>query len=368
MLLVAAVSWAQLTTGVTLDYMWAQDFGPGKEFSDRPILELKFTWKADDFTSVYVELEEGPIGWTAAGAFDPPTTGRAPMGSTDQLADAGFAMPIGGLDRAYFTTDVGKQLKLPVDVVAMYGFNEWNNKDAIKVTKSEYEDFLGERDIRTWGAQVDITPAGAPVTLRSNWAWNPGNGPNYPLVMFGAYGTVAPVTFEAAYFTNNQAFEDGWIEGGLKFAQDVAEGINVAVAVNGEYDMLGTTYPTLGDDVNWLAQVGAQVLYNNMVSGALAWRGVDGYVAGALQLQVWTMPVANVELYGIIGLGLDDDVFAETFDSMELSVKYTMGKVLWYLGLYWKNDGGAGIAKEWADFTVAGNETTAVYMRGKVAL
>jgi hypothetical protein len=368
MLLVAVAAWAQLTAGVTLDYMWANDFGPGKEFSDRPILELKFTYKADDFTSVYVELEEGPIGWTATGAVDPPTTGRAPMGSTDLLADAGFAMPIGGLDRAYFTTDVGKQLKLPVGVVAMYGFNEWNNKDGIKVTKSEWEDWLGERDIRTWGAQVEITPEGAPVTLRSNWAWNPGNGPNFPLFLIGAYGTVAPITYEATYFTNNQAFEDGWIEGGVKFAQDVAEGINVALAVNGEYDMLGTTYPILGDDVNWLAQVGAQVLYNNMASLGLAWRGYDGYASGNLQVQVWAMPIANVELFGIVGLGLNEDIYAETFDSLELTCRYTMGKVQWYLGLFWNNDGGMKIAKEWADFTIGGNETTAIYMRGRVAI
>jgi hypothetical protein len=334
--------------------MWAQDFGPGKEFSDRPILELKFTWKADDFTSVYVELEEGPL---------------ATQGDTDTLADFGYNVAITGLDRAYFTTDVGKQLGFPVGLVAMYGLNEWNNKDGIKVTKSEWEDFLGERDIRTWGAQVELTPEGVPVTVRSSWAWNGGAvDPNKAQFLIGAYGTVAPVTYEATYFTNNKAFEDGWIEGGFEVNQDVAEGINVAVAVNGEYDMAGDTYGFGADTFDWLAQVGAQVLYNNMASLGLAWRGYDGYESGNLQVQVWAMPIANVELFGIIGLGLNDDIYPETFDSMELSVKYTMGKVLWYLGLLWNNDGGLMVAKEWADFTVGGNETTAVYMRGKVAL
>jgi len=364
MLLVAVAAWAQLTAGVTLDYMWAQDFGPGKEFSDRPILELKFTYKADDFTSVYVELEEGPLasqGDTGvAGPASPPSS--VGVGST---ADAGYNVAIAGLDRAYFTTDVGKQLKWPVGVVAMYGLNEWNNKDGIKVTKSEWEDWLGERDIRTWGAQIEVMPAPM-ITLRSNWAWNAGS--NFAQVLVGAYGTVAPVTYELTYFTNNKAFEDGWIEGGVKFAQDVATGINFALAVNGEYDMAGDTYPILGDDVNWLAQVGAQILYNNMASLGVAWRGYDGYASGNAQVQVWAMPVANVELLGIVGLGLNDDIYAETFDSLEVTVKYTMGKVLWYLGLLWNNDGGMMIAKEWADFTVTGNETTAIYMRGKVAL
>jgi hypothetical protein len=350
-----------LTAGVTLDYMWAQDFGPGKEFSDRPILEMKFTYKADDFTSVYVEFEEGPID-AAQARF-------SPEGDTNLNADGGFDVQFEGLDRAYFTTDVGKQLKLPVGVVAMYGLNEWNNKDGIKVTKSEWEDFLGERDIRTWGAQIDVMAAPM-VTLRSNWAWNPGAiDPNKPQIMVGAYGMVAPITYEAAYFTNGKEFDAGWLEAGVKFAQDVAKGINVAVAVNGEYDLDdGNTYVVLGEQNEWLLQVGAQALYNNMASLGLAWRSWDAYVAGGLQLQVWAMPIANVELYGIIGFGLDDDLYAETFDSMEVTVKYTMGKVLWYLGLLWNNDGGSKIAKEWADFTVAGNETTAIYMRGKVAL
>jgi hypothetical protein len=347
-----------LTAGVTLDYMWAQDFGPGKEFSDRPILEMKFTYKADDFTSVYVEFEEGPL------ASEGDTTGLTDVGAT-----LGYDMQFDGLDRAYFTTDIGKQLKLPVGVVAMYGLNEWNNKDGIKVTKSEWEDFLGERDIRTWGAQIEVMPAPM-VTLRSSWAWNPGAiDPNKAQFLIGAYGTVAPVTYEFTYFTNNKEFDAGWLEGGVKFAQDVTPAINVAAAVNAEYDLDdGNTYVVLGEQNEWLLQVGAQALYNKMASLGVAWRSWDAYTAGGLQLQLWAMPVANVELLGIIGFGLDDDLFAETFDSMEVTVKYTMGKVLWYLGLLWNNDGGSFIAKEWADFTVGGNETTAIYMRGKVAL
>jgi len=359
MLFVAVAAWAQLTAGVTLDYMWAQDFGPGKEFSDRPILELKFTYKADDFTSVYVELEEGPLasqGDTGPGTYPGSVTNAT-------LADAGYDVQITGLDRAYFTTDIGKQLKLPVGVVAMYGLNEWNNKDGIKVTKSEYEDFLGEKDIRTWGAQIEVMPAPM-VTIRSNWAWNPGaQDPNKSQILVGAYGTVAPVTYEATYFTNNQdGFDQGWIEGGVKFAQDMTPEINVAVSASAEYDMSDAAV------FEWLAQVGAQALYNKMASLGLAWRGYDGFEAGGMQVQLWAMPIANVELFAIIGLGLDDTLYAETFDSMEVTVKYTMGKVLWYLGLLWNNDGGGMIAKEWADFTVGGNETTAIYMRGKVAL
>ena len=192
--------------------MWAQDFGPGKEFSDRPILELKFTYKADDFTSVYVELEEGPLASQGDTAGVTSSLRAVSANVYRTTADAGYDVEIAGLDRAYFTTDVGKQLKLPVGVVVMYGLNEWNNKDDIKVTKSEWEDYLGEADIRNWGAQVEVMPAPM-VTLRSNWAWNPGaHDPNKAQFLVGAYGTVAPVTYEVTYFTNNK----GSMTGGSK--------------------------------------------------------------------------------------------------------------------------------------------------------
>lgn len=395
MLLVAVATWAQFTAGVTLDYMWAQDFGAGKTFSDRPILELKFTWKADDFTTVYVELEEGPLasrGDTQGGSAGA-QGGYRNVYST--VADKGYDVKIEGLDRAYFTTDIGKFLKLPVPVVVMYGLNEWNGKDGIKVTKSEYEDFLGEADIRNWGAQIEVTPNPA-VTIRSNWAWNGGaTDPSKAQFIIGAYGTVAPISYEVTYNTHSMGFDKGWIEGGVKFVKDLSKDLNLAAMVGVQYDMAdlddyqdvdptitniaayGLTAiaggPGAGEDSQLLYQAGLQVMYQKMVAFGLAFRAADGFL-GALQLQGYFTPKAGdpLEAFVQLGLGLDDGVFEQVFDSMEVAFRYTMGKVVWYLGFEYTPEYGRGIAKEWADFDVAGipggDGTAAIFMRGRVAL
>jgi len=412
LLLAAGMLWAQapaaptFTMGLTLDYMWANDFGPGKEFSDRPILELKFNWVADDLTTAYVELEEGPMGsqgdTTAIVLTDtngditiPTFTGNAlsPGGfrsAYTTLADAGYDVKIAGLDKAYFTTNVGKALKLPVPVSVMYGYNEWNNKDGIKVTKTEFEDFLGEADIRTWGAQVEITPDPA-VTLRSNWAWNPGGFGTKSQFLVGAYGTVAPITYEVTYFTHGMEMGKNWIEGGLEFNQDMTPDVNLAVSFSGEYDMAddqdyadlgfayGAPYEWTGmtDPAQYMLQAGVQVMYQKMFGFGLAWRGAEEFIAGALQPQVYFTPKAGdpMELFAQIGLGFDSDIFDSSFDSMEVALRYTMGKVQWYLGFLYGADLNKGIAREWSDFDVngmvvgkVGTETTAIFMRGKLAL
>jgi hypothetical protein len=411
LLLAGGMLWAQtapvvpwsdvhrMDLGVTLDYMWAQNFGPGKEFSDRPILELKLNWMADDFTTVYVELEEGPLasqGDTGAfGPASPPTSSGAAGGyrnAYSTTADRGYNVAIAGLDRAIFTTDVAKWAKLPVPLVVVYGLNEWNNKDGIKVTKSEFEDFLGEADIRNWGAQIEVTPSPM-VTIRSNWAWNSGVGPgSNPMFLVGAYGTVAPVTYEVTYFTHSMGFDKAWLEGGVEFNQDVTMDMNLAVMLAAQYDMAdvdddygGTGsipaygWGALGGDAGtapdsaYLLQAGIQIMFQKMAALGIAYRGAEDMTAGAVQVQGYFTPRAGdpVEVFVQAGLGLDGDVFDTPFDSAEVALRYTMGKVIWYLGFFWNPEFGRGIAKEWADFDIAGvpgGETTAIFMRGRVVL
>jgi len=421
MLFVAVAAWAQLTAGVTLDYMWAQDFGPGKEFSDRPILELKFTYKADDFTSVYIELEEGPLASQGKTNADTAQGGYRNVYSVG--ADRGYNVQIAGLDRAYFTTDLGKALKLPVPVVVMYGLNEWNGKETVagRVTKSEFEDWLGEVDIRNWGAQIEVMPSPA-VTLRSAWAWNPGAVDatmlSQPQILVGAYGTVAPISYEIYYDSHSMGFDKGWIEGAVKFAQDMTKDVNVAAMVGFGYDMAEegdyrdasaayaaaplTTVVTPvygiqgfeaalnGPDAapaeQLHIQAGAQVMFQKMVAAGVSYRGATDFWGGAWQVQGYFTPKAGdpLEVFAQLGLGVDSDVFENVFDSLEVALRYTMGKVQWYLGFFYNNEFGRGIAKEWADFDLAGvnhdttaggnflydstGETTAIFMRGKVAL
>lgn len=394
MLFVAVATWAQFTAGVTLDYMWAQDFAAGKEYSDRPILELKFTWKADDFTTAYVELEEGPLAsqGDTSGGTSGAQGGYRNVYSTD--ADKGYDVKIAGLDRAYFTTDLGKAMKLPVPVVVMYGLNEWNGKETVagRVTKSEYEDWLGEADIRNWGAQVEVMPSPA-VTIRSNWAWNSGAVAGKPQFLVGAYGTVAPISYEVYYDSHSMGFDKGWIEGAVKFAQDLSKDMNLAAMVGVEYDMaeeddyadMGLAaipvygFAASGTDVDASpaeqlhVQFGAQFMFQKMMALGVSYRGATDFWGGAWQVQGYFTPKAGdpLEAFVQLGLGLDSDVFDSAFDSLEVALRYTMGKAIWYLGFLYNAEFGRGVAKEWMDTDVAGipfGETSAIFMRGRVAL
>ena len=383
LLVTAGMLWAQaapagpaLTLNAVISYMEATDFAAGREFSDKPQFELKFNWVVDEFNTAYLEFEEGTMGVSGGKGFNTSDVADVGYGGTGVVAEI--------VDKAWFKTDIGKALKVPVGLSLKFGLEEWNNADGIKVTKSEWEDYLGEKDFRTWGAQVEIVPA--PVaTLRSSWAWNTNalSGAFQNLFLVGAYGTVAPVSYEVTYFTNGSTpaqnpdgeFGKGWIEGGLEFNQDVATGINVAAALNAEYDM--------GDDTGtvavpaWRVQVGAQMLYNKMASVGLAWRGQEEATAGGLQIQGWAMPIAGkpLELFVTAGVGLDDALYPETFDSMEASVKYSFGKASYYVGLYYAVLDTGNIAKEWLDMDVAGtggkggaaSETTALWIRGTLS-
>jgi len=415
LLLAACMLWAQapaapwsdphkMDMGVTLDYMWSQDFGAGKTFSDRPILELKFNWVADDFTSVYVELEEGPLSsrGDTQGGNSGLQGGFRNVYSTN--ADKGYDVKIEGLDRAYFTTDVAKALKWKMPVVVMYGLNEWNGKDGIKATKSEYEDFLGEADIRNWGAQIEVMPNPA-VTIRSNWAWNWNASKDAADVDLGgqwilnAYGTVKEISYEVTYDTHGFSFDKGWIEGGVKYVKDMSKDLNVAAMAAFQVDLASTTdYVNAGiGDANhyfaygfgpivtdsdilvaptsfWQVQAGLQVMYQKMFAFGLSYRGAADMLAGAIQPQIYFTPKAGdpLEVLAQLGLGLDSDAFDTMFDSFEIALRYTMGKAAWYLGAWYAAEYSRGVAKEWQDFDLAdipgGNGGFNVFMRGRVAL
>lgn len=390
LLVITGMLWAQaaapvapaLTIGATVSYFGVTDFGAGKEYSDQARWELKFNWVVDDLNTAYLEFEEGTMAFSAPAGLNA-GRGFAPGATADfsNLGDGSVSDLL--VDKAWWVTDVGKALKLPVGVKVKFGLEEWNNADSIKVTKSEWEDFLGERDFRTWGAQIEIVPSPM-VTLRSSWAWNPDAQDDtfQNVFLVGAYGTVAPISYEVTYYTNgtNAAgnpdgeFGMGWIEGGLKFVQNVSADLVIAAALNAEYDMADNTgtvaIPT------WRVQVGAQALFAKMASLGLAWRGQEEVTAGGLQVQGWAMPIKDkpLELYVTLGLGLDDALYPETFDSLEASLKYAFGKVAYYVGLYYAVEGTGNIAKEWLDMDVAGagkgtaSETTAIWIRGVLSL
>lgn len=378
LLVIAGVLWAQapaMTLNAVISYIGAWDLAAGKEYSDQPRYEIKWTWTPDEFTKAYLEFEEGPMspgfgtGTDAAGINATGGT-TADWGWGDGVNTAG-ALP----DKAWVWTDLGKAFKLPIPVSFKFGLEEWQGPDSLTVTMSDWEEYEAEgpADFRTWGGQIEVTPVPM-VTIRTQWAWNPD--PRELIVT--AYGAVDAVKYEVTYSTNSQKdFDQGWIEGGAQYVADVAEGINVGVLLAGQYDM--QDIGTIGSPT-WRLEAGAQLLYNKMASLGLAWRGQDEATAGGLQVQGWAKPMADkpLEIYIIAGLGLDSDLYAETFESLEASVKYTIGKTAYYLGYYFQADptgaASSGIAKEWLDMDVAGankgtrNETGAIWFRGIMSL
>ena len=331
LLLVAMVAGADTTITGKVEYRWAQDFGD-KAFTDAKVVEVKINATVDDYNTLYIELEEGP------------TT------ETDVTSLGVF-----GLDRANFTTDFGALLELPVGVKVKSGFDEWKGgSDSSKVTLGEWEDRIGA-GFKGWGQQVEIMAADM-LTIESAWTWDFSEKE----FTVGAYGTVAPVSYEVAYTTLGVEPADGRIDGGAKFAMDVADGINVAAAADINYD-LGTEVYQYG--------VGLQVAYNNVVWAGLGFRGDDVNAADSIQIGLKAAPVADSSLaiFAFAGIGLEDTVYADAFDSAEFSLFYKFGASEWYLGYFWSSANAEYIAKEKNDLTPGGGEEGAIFLRAALS-
>ena len=207
LLLVSVVAMADTTVNGVLDYR-AKNDSKDEVFSNYGVVELKINAAIDDNTSAYVELEEGPK-----------TTG---------YDTGGF-----GLDKAHFTVNAGAALDLPVGVAITAGFNEFKVKDGIKVTKGEYEDWIGIA-MDAWGYQIEVMPvADMDVTLRATFTgdWDTEG------MLIGAYGTIDPVTFEVGYLVPTGASTDaGVIEAGAEFGMEACPGM-LGVAATMDYYM-----------------------------------------------------------------------------------------------------------------------------------
>lgn len=339
LLLVAGMLWAQATVTLTgeVETRWLQDF-TNKNFSQEPEVVVGVTAKVDGNNTAYIEIEEGPRAEFLA-----------------QTTDVTIIFPF---DKAYFTTNVGAVLGLPVPLTWRIGFDEYDLYDAVKVTWGEWEDTIGS-DLHAWGSELNLTVD--PVMVRFAWANDTRWGSKGFLV--GIAGNVAPLYFEAGYYELNEETGKGDIEAGVEFAQDMAEGINVAAAATLNYDI-----ENAAGDSQWTAGAAAVVTYNKMASAGVAWKGVQDNEAGGLQVDLWAKPSADqpLEVFVALGIGLDDDVYPETFDSLEGSVKYMMGASTWYLGVMWIADGGVGIAREKSDWVTPATDSTSIFMRAEL--
>jgi hypothetical protein len=345
LLLVGTFTFAQMsdvTFSGEVEQRWMQDLN-NKSYTQAPVVELKLDAVVDDTASLYIELEEGT---------------------------SGIGLAVAPFDKAHFTLDLGAIFDLPVGVTVRTGWDEYDQFDAVKVTFGEYADIIGS-DKQTWGHEINIA-ATEQVALRIILANDPGE----EYYSAGLAVTYDPVYVEVSYvnISSDSAVlvEDsgkGDIEAGVEFMTEVADGIEVAAAAALDFDLevdaLEGGLATAGDPY-WKYGASAAVTYNEMATLGLALRGEQESAASSLQVDVSAAPVENIEVFLVAGIGIDGDVYAETFDSFEGSVKFMLGPSTWYAGLQWIADGGTGIASEKADFGPEDSDTMAVFMRAEL--
>jgi hypothetical protein len=338
-LFVASFAMAQdVTLSGEVESRYMNDMN-NKHYTDGAVVEVKLDAVVDDTASLYIEWEENGGGASAIGD---------------------------NFDKAHFTLDLGAIFDLPVGVMFETGWDEYDLYDAVKVTAGEFEDWIGT-DWKDWGHQLDVE-VNDMVSLRALWAANAGLG----YYSIGAAVTKDPIYVEVgyvemAYGEIDKNLGSGNIEGGVEFAQDVADGMNVAVAVTGAFDL----NDAIADDTAWRYGAGAAFTYMEMYTVGGAVRGFQG-IAGvdsevnAAQIDLSAQLNDMATLFVFIGLGLDGDIYDNTFDSLESSVQLMIGPSTWYLGYMYIDELGAGIASEKSDFGPEEPDTSAIFVRGEL--
>mgnify|MGYP003701947163 FL=1 len=337
LLLVSVVAMADTTVNGVLDYR-AKNDSKDEVFSNYGVVELKINAAIDDNTSAYVELEEGPK-----------TTG---------YDTGGF-----GLDKAHFTVNAGAALDLPVGVAITAGFNEFKVKDGIKVTKGEYEDWIGIA-MDAWGYQIELMPvADMDVTVRMQFTgdWDTEG------MLIGAYGTIDPVTFEVGYLVPTGASTDaGVIEAGAEFGMEAGPGM-LGVAATMDYYMDNVVDMEFGAGVDF-------AMSDGLVRVGAAMRGTSDDALGGVAIYLSSAPpqAEGLEAFLSVGLAVADAFATDTtaeltpesgFDSLDFGLSYKIAGATFYAGYLMSTEGGK-IAKEWAELDPAGEEG-AIYLRAK---
>jgi hypothetical protein len=345
LLLVSMAAFAQsdVTFSGEVEQRWSMDLN-NKSYYQAPVVEVKLDAVVDDTAKLYIELEEGATPGSAA-----------PF-------DWGFAGPF---DKANFTLDVGAIFDLPVGVTVITGIDEYDLFDAAKVTPGEFEDVIGT-DWVLFGHQVDIA-VNDMIAVRALWA----NDPGVIGYSFGVAVTYDPVYVEVGYVEVGSAELDpkdtgvGDVEVGAEFIQDVADGINVAVAASLDYDLNESTT----DDSAFMYGAGVNVTYNEMITAGGAVRGMTDSELNSAQIDISIMPLETVTIFLFAGLGLDGDLYDDLFDSFEGSVMFMIGPSTWYAGLQWTSENSGnivGIASEKDDFVTETQDEMAIFMRAEL--
>lgn len=370
MLLVALGAFADTTVAGEVEYQAESDLADG--YNGMTVVELNFTATATDYDTAHIDLE----------------------------VDGG-ARDGGILEEAWFVSDIGGRFMLPIGLLVYYGFEEYESAGVGQVTFAELEYGVLDWNPQGWGTKVSIGPIADIATLDVVWLFSDsgvwlttydstaaaakapvsqggfGTSNSDYNMLIDLHGTIAPIDFQVAYADEEvdgdgeRAFGAGKFGLAAGYGMDLTSDLALKTGAKFAYDI-----DAPANSPEWAYGVAAGVGYMAMGGANLALVGYDGSEANAMAIELYATPIDLIYIQLVANLGLDSDVWQETFDSLEATVEFNVGDMVdFYIGYLFvaENDEvgvSTGIDKDYADKYPAamGNAdaTGAIFFGGEI--
>jgi hypothetical protein len=310
MLLVGMGAFADTTVAGEIEYQAGSDLKDG--YKGTTVVELNFTATATDYDTAHIDLE----------------------------VDGG-ARDGGILEEAWFVSDLGGRFMLPVGLMLYYGFEEYESAPVGQVSFAELEYAILDWNPQGWGTKVSIGPIADVATLDVVWLFSDSAGSGFGTsndsydMLVDLHGMVSGVGFQVAYADESTSsagtadFGQGKIGFAADYSLEATADIKVKAGGKFAYDMDAPTIG-LGD---WQYGVAAGAVYQAMAGLNLILVGYDDSTVNAMAVEVFAMPVELLYVQLVANLGLDSDVWQETFDSLEATLEINVGDMVdFYIG------------------------------------
>jgi hypothetical protein len=332
MLLVGMGAFADTTVAGEIEYQAGTDLADG--YGGTTVVELNYTATVTDYDTAHIDLE----------------------------VDGG-ARDGGILEEAWFVSDLGGRFMLPVGLMLYYGFEEYESAGVGQVTFAELEYSILDWNPGGWGTKVSVGPIADVATLDFVLLFS-GNAQagfgtsntNYDMLV-DLHGMVSGVGFQVAYAdestssTGNSDLGSGKFGLAADYSLAATSDITVKTGAKFAYD-IDAPAGGMGD---WAYGVAAGAVYQAMAGLNVALVGYDESTVNAMAIEVFAMPVELIYVQLVANLGLDSDVWQETFDSLEATLEINVGEsVDFYIGYLFvaENDEvgvSTGIDKDYAE-------------------
>lgn len=363
--MVGGVVMADLTIGGRVDTrMFNGDEGSFSQVDTR----LQMNWQIDEYTQADVRMR-----WDVG---DEKPDGVGATGPADTLGAGGGNFR---LDRAHATVDLGGFLGTKEDMglgiifnagynlaeaknnieIDTYGWGGFEMSDWAMVGMQLHLDLMGMANVWTavgmkavhWEGETDAAgndEVGFPVFLGVDGSQDLG---------FATLGYEAVLHLLEA--------DDDDYELGLGFSLtsiEVAPDISLSTAV-------ALTLFEDDADTDTIHKFTLGVHYADMVDTYMVLGGDEDEFLGAMGISTAVKLNDMVSAVVGIGLGLDDDVYEETFDSFDVSVNLNLAAMTLRVGYFWQEeDNGIGNTVVGDEFVPTDGLGSGIYVRARVNL